>query len=299
MTKKVLAIYYSQSGQLAEIINQFTAPLNKQGVTVEKVGINLVRNYPFPWTTSGFFSVMPNSVLGVPTELAPFELKEQAYDLIILGYQAWFLSPSIPINSLLQQQKIVALLQGTPVITITGARNMWLTAFVKLRKLLQASGARLVGNIALVDRHLNPISFVTIFHWMLNGKKDRFLRIFPLPGVSDADIKHTAVLGAHVVPRLDNNNWDGLQEDLTRAGALTLNYNLMLIESVAGKIFTLWASFIAKRKNRAAWLIVFKYYLLIAFFIGAPIVITLDAIFLRLFTPGRIKAKKSYYLNLN
>jgi len=82
-------------------------------------------------------------------------------------------------------------------------------------------------------------------------------------------------------------------------GAVKLNYNLMIIESVAGKIFSLWANFIVKRKNKTAWLKVFKYYLLIAFFIGAPIVITVDAIFFKLFSPKRIKAKKQYYLNLD
>jgi len=278
MSKKVLAIYYTQSGQLGEIINQFTAPLVEAGVTVEKVSINLSNNYAFPWTTNRFFSVMPDCVLGVPAKLAPFELKETSYDLIILGYQAWFLSPSIPFNSLLQHPGLISVLKNTPVITITGVRNMWLNAFIKVKKLIHATGAKLVGNIALVDTHPNPISFVTIFHWMLHGKKDLYLNIFPSPGVSDADINHSRIFGD---------------------GAVKLNYNLMIIESVAGKMFAIWASFIVKRKNRAIWLKAFKYYLLIAFFIGAPILITLDAIFLKPFSPRRIKAKKQYYLSLD
>ena len=299
MTKKVLAIYYTQSGQLGEIIDHFTAPLTEARISVEKVSINLAKNYPFPWTAERFFSVMPDCVLDVPAELAPFELKETHYDLVILGYQAWFLSPSIPFNSLLRDSKLKTVLQNTPVITVTGARNMWHNAFVRVKKLIHATGAKLVGNIALVDTHPNPVSFVTIFHWMLHGKKDRYLNIFPPPGVSDTDIKHTRVFGGYVLQHLNSNDWDRLQEQMVKEGAVKLNYNLMIIETVAGKIFRFWANFIVKRKNRAAWLKVFKYYLLIAFFIGAPIIITLDAIFLRLFTPKRIKAKKQYYLNLN
>ena len=299
MTKKVLAIYYSQSGQLGEIIDELTGPLANAGASIEKVRVNPEQNYSFPWTTSRFFSVMPDSVLGVPAPLVPFTLKEKKYDLIILGYQAWFLSPSIPVNSLLNTPEMARALNGTPVITVTGARNMWLNAFVRVREKLKSAGAQLVGNIALVDRHLNPISFVTIFHWMLNGRKDRYLNIFPPPGVSDADIRHTRVLGAQVVDYLRQNEWQNLQRDLMQNDALTLNYNLMVIESVAGKIFKFWAKFIVKRKNRAAWLKVFKYYLLIAFFIGAPIVVTLDAITIKLFAPGRVRAKKNFYLNLN
>lgn len=299
MSKKVLAIYYTQSGQLGEIVDHFTAPLTEAGVSVEKVSINLSKNYTFPWTADRFFSVMPDCVLDVSSELAPFELKETSYDLIILGYQAWFLSPSIPITSLLHHPGLKALLKNTPVITITGARNMWLNAFVRVKKLIHAAGAKLVGNIALVDTHPNPVSFVTIFHWMLHGKKDRYLNIFPPPGVSDADIRHTGIFGERVLLHLNSNEWDGLQNELVIDGAVKLKYNLMIIESVAGKIFAFWAKIIVKRKNKTIWLKVFKYYLLIAFFIGAPIIITIDTIFIKPFTPGRIKAKKQYYLNLD
>ena len=40
-------------------------------------------------------------------------------------------------------------------------------------------GANLVGNIALVDKHPNPVSFVTIFYWMLTGKKEKYLKHIP------------------------------------------------------------------------------------------------------------------------
>ncbi len=37
MGKKVLAVFYSQSGQLEEIIDHFTRPLVSSGFTVEKL----------------------------------------------------------------------------------------------------------------------------------------------------------------------------------------------------------------------------------------------------------------------
>ena len=299
MNKRVLAIYYSQSGQLGEIIDHFTAPLITEGITVEKIRINLVNNYAFPWTTDTFFSVMPDSVLDRPAELVPFELKESKYDLIILGYQAWFLSLSIPINSLLRDQSMKTILNESPVITITGARNMWLNAFVRVKKLLRSANAKLVGNIALIDRHANPISFITIFHWMLHGKKDRYLNIFPPAGVSEADINHTSVFGTCILPYLKNNSWNELQAALDLEKAVEPNYNLMVIESLAGKIFIFWANFITHRKNKKLWLKVFKYYLLFAFFIGAPILIIIDAILFRFFAPRHIKAKMEFFLALN
>lgn len=299
MAKKVLAIYYSQSGQLGEIIDNLTSPLIDAGIAVEKVRVRLVDDYAFPWTADRFFSVMPDCQLDVPAEVAPYELKEEKYDLVILGYQAWFLSPSIPFNSLMQTPQLKAVLKDTPVVTVTGARNMWLNAFVRVKKLIKAAEANHVGNIALVDTHANPVSFITIFHWMLHGKKDSYLNIFPPPGVQEADIKHTTEFGKIIVPHLQNNTWEALQDELVQEGAVKLNYNLMVIEGTAGKIFAFWARLIARKKNKMPWIRAFKYYLLVAFFVGAPIVITIDGILFRFFAPKRIRAKKHYYLNLN
>ena len=299
MQKKVLAIYYSQTGQLGEILDSFTAPLIEAGVSVEKIRIRPATDYPFPWTGKGFFAVMPDCVLSVPTPLQPFEWKEAAYDLVILGYQAWFLSPSIPSNSLLGHPAFKAILKDTPVITLTGARNMWLNAFERVRGSLEAAGAKLVGSIALVDKHPNPISFVTIFHWMLHGKKDRYLNIFPAPGVAPSDISRTSEFGTIVLPHLAKNEYKGMQAELVTRNAVAWKYRFMLVESKARIIFAAWARFIVKKKNRTPWLVAFKYYLLIALFVGAPILMVLDAVFVKPFSSRRIKAKKQYYLDLN
>ncbi|MDP4131714.1 MAG: hypothetical protein Q8918_05625 [Bacteroidota bacterium] len=299
MGKKVLAVFYTQSGQLASIIDHFTRPLSDAGVSVEKVQVSPGTAYPFPWSGKSFFAVMPDSVNQVPGPLEPFSFKEASYDLIILGYQAWFLSPSIPANSLMNDPGFKAIAKNCPVITVTGARNMWISAMEKVKPVLKKSGAKLVGNIALVDRHANFVSFVTILYWMFTGKKDRYLNIFPVPGVSEEDIKNTGAFGEIVIPYLQNNNWQGLQEELVDAGAVRISYPLMFIESKARKIFKVWAGIISKRKKRTAWLVAFKYYLLIALFIAAPIILTVDAIFFKPFLSGRIKRQKQYYSGVN
>lgn len=299
MGKKVLAIYYSQSGQLDEIIDHFTAPLTGAGVSVEKVRIRTATDYPFPWSSQQFYSVMPDCVLGVPVALAPFTLASTSYDLIILGYQAWFLYPSIPVNSLLHDLAFRAVLKDTPVITITGARNMWLNAFTGVRQLLRAGGARLIGNIALVDRHPNHISYITIFHWLLGGKKDRYLGFFPYPGVSAADIAHTAVFGETVLRHLQTGNWETLQAELVQQKAMRIKYGLLLLETKALPTYTMWARFIVKRKKRNGWLVIFKYYLLFSLFVAAPVLLVLNGIFVRPFSAKRIKAKKQHYLALD
>lgn len=297
MSKKVLAVYFTQSGQQEYIIKNFTAPLQSAtDITVETLRIYPSKKFPFPWTTPVFFDAMPETVNSVPFELEPFELKEKQYDLIILGYQPWFLSPSIPINSLLQHPDFTTVLKNTPVVTISGCRNMWINAQEKIKVRLKDAGAKLVGNIALVDRHNNYVSLVTILYWMLTGKKDRKWGIFPKPGVSDEDITNSAIFGETVKEHLNTGEWGGLQNRLLEQKALEVKYHLMFIERKAGKIFKIWAGIINKKKgNRRFWVAAFKYYLLIALCVAAPIILTVDAIFFKPFLGGRIKKQKAYY----
>ena len=134
---------------------------------------------------------------------------------------------------------------------------------------------------------------------MFKGKKDRYLNLFPKPGVADEDIINTAVFGSTVLQHLNSDSWEGLQENLVQQKAVEVKYNLMFIESKAKRIFGIWAGFIAKRKKRTAWLVVFKYYLLIALFIAAPVILTVDAIFFKPFLSGRIRKQKQYFSGVN
>jgi hypothetical protein len=85
---------------------------------------------------------------------------------------------------------------------------------------------------------------------------------------------------------------------VARSKAVVVKYPLMFIEGKAKFIFAAWAKFIAKRKNKAPWISAFKYYLFVALFLGAPVLLILDAIFIRPFSTKRIKAKKQNYLQV-
>lgn len=120
-----------------------------------------------------------------------------------------------------------------------------------------------------------------------------------MPGVSEADIKKTADYGATVQRYLNGTGFEGLQDEFIRQKAIEVKYNLMFIESKASKIFAIWANIIAKKKKKTAWLVAFKYYLLIALFIAAPIILTVDFIFFKPFLSGRIKKQKQLYSGVN
>lgn len=299
MDKKVLVIYYTQSGQLKAIADRFLKPFYEANASVEVVAIEPEKPFPFPWTSREFFDAMPESVLTSPAPLKPFASKENRYDLIIFAYQPWYLSPSIPANSILQYPGFKTLMKDTPVVTLIGARNMWLNAQEKVKKLVSEAGGKIVGNVAQVDRHGNLASVVSILYWMLTGKKEKYLGVFPKPGVSDEDIQSSDRYGAIVLDFLKTGNWQGLPQALASSKAVEVKSNLMFIEGRAGRLFQIWANFIIKRKNRAFWLSVFKYYLIIALFLVAPIVLLINMIFFKPFLGKSIERKKRYYMGLN
>ena len=299
MAKKLLVVYYSQSGQLLEIVNQFVKPFQKAGVTVDCVRYAPLQDFAFPWTSERFFDAMPESVSGEPLELNPIVFSEDSYDLVVLAYQPWYLSPSIPTTSLLVYPEFLKRIKNVPVVTLIGSRNMWLNAQEKVRNKLKDAGALLKGNIVLFDRHSNLISAITILYWMLNGKKDRYLGVFPKPGVAEEDILKTAQYGEVVLNHLLSEDWATLQKDLVEHKAVEVDSDLMFIEQRAGRLFSIWSMIIKKRKNRAAWLIVFKYYLLIALFVIAPIVLLVNKLLFRPFVGKAIRRKKEHYLGLN
>ena len=296
--KNVLIVYYSQSGQLESIARNIAKPLlDSDQINVTFHEIQLEKTFPFPWNTEAFFDAFPESFLQIPTALKPIspEILNMKFDLILLNYQVWYLSPSIPINSFLKSPEAKTLLNNTPVITISGSRNMWIMAQEKIKKLLKQNNAHLKGNIALVDRAGNLISVVTIFDWMLSGIKRKYLGIFPLPGVSDKDVNESSIFGKVILSGLNDNNLENLQSKFVELDAVRVKPFLITVDRTGNKIFKMWSNFIVnKGESRKTWLKVFKMYLFVAIWIISPIVYIFYLIFYPLML-NKIKKEKSYY----
>ncbi|WP_299219050.1 dialkylrecorsinol condensing enzyme DarA [uncultured Aquimarina sp.] len=300
--KSVLVLYYSQSGQLGDILTNLVRPLQLEencSVTVHKICPE--EPYQFPWDKKDFLQVFPESYLQIPKPNKPIpdSIKNKKYDLIIFGYTVWYLSPSIPINSFLKGDDAKVLLKDTPVITINGSRNMWILAQEKVKRLLVDCKTELVGNIAFVDRHWNHISVITIVHWMMGGKKTKYLGVFPKPGVSDKDIKEAGKFGLIIKKYLFQENFEPLQEELVKDGAVRIKPFLIRSDKSGNHIFSKWSAQIYKiglksPKRRAKWLNFFEYYLQFAIWVFVPIVFI---IFLLTYLPFYVRIKKDikYY----
>ena len=120
--KKILAIHYSQTGQLTDIMNSFTSPFTDADIDFVKYEPETA--FPFPWTTATFFNAMPETVMEHGMPLKSISFKHEQYDLIILGYQPWYLSLSIPTMGLFQYEDFLKRVKNTPVVSVIGSRNM-------------------------------------------------------------------------------------------------------------------------------------------------------------------------------
>ena len=276
--KKALLLYYTQSGQLKMILDAVCDPLSDEFDFVY-AELKPVPAYPFPWPGMDFFQAFPESVMGIPCTLEPLAIDpDENFDLVVLAYQAWYLSPSIPITSFLKSEASVVL-KGKPVITIIGCRNMWIMAQEEVKKHILRAGGLLVGNIVLTDRHHNLVSVITIMRWLMKGRKQGkgfWGRIFPEAGVSEKDITEAGRFAAPIRKAFHEDSPDTLQEALLGEGAVRISPVLLTIEKRGLMMFRIWAKFVLrkgpagdpKRNCRLKW---FRAYLLtVIYLVSAP-----------------------------
>lgn len=273
MKPSILVIYFSQTGQLRTIIESVFNNV-KNDIDLDFLEIKPIKKFPFPWTASEFFDCMPESVLQVAEEIEPLEFPEKNYDLVVLGYQPWFLSPSIPFTSFLQS-KFANFISGKNVLTIIGARNMWLNAQEKTKSDLIRLNANLVGNLVFVDRNPNLTSVLTIIRWTFKGQKEATKRM-PEAGVQQIDIEAAKRFGPVILNALISEKIASLHHDLLELNGVSLDPALVILEKRGITNFRKFAPFIrekgergnAERKGRVK---LFSRLLFVGVFILSPI----------------------------
>ena len=294
---RVLVVYYSQTGQLTDIVNSALTPLlNDPNIQLDFEELKPSTPYPFPWTSQQFFDAFPESFQEIPCEMEPTAIPDDAnYDLIIVAYQTWYLSISIPVSSFLQSEKARHIFKDTPIVTIVGCRNMWLSGQEKMKRRLHSLSAKLVGNIVFYDKAYNLVSVYTILRWMLYGKKGN-------SGVSQKDIDEAPKFGEIIRKSLSSGNLESMHPELLQSGAIKVVDNLTSLEKTANKLFSFWAKFVRNKggpgdPNRNTRLKLFAFYLLNGIVLLSPLT-TLIFYISSIFRLGKIKADINYLENV-
>lgn len=117
--------------------------------------------------------------------------------------------------------------------------------------------------------------------------------------MAETDILNTKNFGQIVKQHTVSNNFDTLQQELVDSKAIEVKTNLMFVEGRAKKLFAIWGNLVKKSKNRKRTLVFFKYYLIIALFIVAPIVLFVYRLLFAPFLTSLIHKQKRYFLGLS
>jgi hypothetical protein len=300
--KRILVVHYSQTGQLNAIVKSIVGPFtNNPEINVVFEEIRPQQPYAFPWGFTDFFNTFPETVNLDVIPIEPLSLARADYasfDLVILAYQVWFLSPSLPITAFLKSDAAREILKDKPVITVIGCRNMWLQAQEQVKVLLANVGARLIDNVVLIDAAGTALSFISTPLWMLTGKKGP-VGFLPKAGVSEHNIAAASRFGDAIGKELLKTEPDLNHSLLQGLEAVKVNENLIMSEVMARRGFVIWGKLLRRiggKENPVRRVLIYFYvvYLVTLILTFVP----LSAIIKKILSPllqKRIKEQKAFF----
>ncbi len=296
--KKVLVLYYSQTGQLKSVVDSFVSKLGDDDIKVDLRAIEPKVEYPFPWPFYQFFDEFPESVFMDGCEINPLKDLEDDYDLIILGYTVWYMAPSIPVTAFMKSDQAKEIFKDKPVVTLVACRDMWVLAQEKIKDMLESVDARLIDHVALTDQGGEVKSLVTLPRFLLTGKRNAF-GMFPPAGIKQEDIDGASRFGKRLNEALKLDKEKGEEAMLKNLGAVSVNGKLIATEKIANRSFKIWSKLIkfAGKKysfGRKVVITIYVIFLLLLIFTVIPINILARKL-LSVFQKDKIKAMEEYY----
>ncbi len=296
--KNVLVINYSQTGQLADITVQVVAPLRAAGHQVHLETLVPETPFPWPWPIVDFVDAFPECVQLDPPPIKPMAIPANVdFDLVILTYQVWYLSPALPMTAFLQSTEGKRLIAGKPVVTLVACRNMWLSAQATMKRLIAEAGGQLRDHLAFTDQGHALATFITTPRWVLTGKRNSWLGL-PPAGVAPEEIRAASRFGRALADALDHDAERSGQPMLTGLRACTVNPRLALSERAAHRAFKVWSRLIRAFGKRGQWrrrpmLLLFALYLITLVLTVVPFSLLLQWLLSPLLAPrlARLRAE--------
>lgn len=243
-TPHIVSISFSQSGQTRQVEETVLEPLRESGVTVSQIPLVEQRPYPFPWPVPTLLNAIPETILLQPPPNEPVAPPAEEADIVLLFWQAWYLSPSSPVTAFLQSPQAKAILDGKPVVSVVVCRDMWYSAFETLTGLVEAAGGRLVDH-ATVTSSAHWTSVLSTPYWLVTGKK-QILPFIPPAGLTDEDIRACRRFGEAIKKALNDPARFKLARLFEGLNPAPVNTILAPVERVTHRILRIWAKPIIK-----------------------------------------------------
>jgi hypothetical protein len=149
---KVLVVYFSNSGCTKHVLDTLLSPLVTAGHDVRWHALSPVPPYPFPWTHPQFYETFPEALAGDLPCLAAMGFGDpRDVDLVVLGWQVWFLRPSPPVQAFLRS-RYAEVIRGKRIISVVCCRQMWRTAHRQLLQAVTERGGRITDNVVVTHQ---------------------------------------------------------------------------------------------------------------------------------------------------
>lgn len=168
----VLVLRWSLTGEQAQASDTFVAPFRDAGHHVVVEDLRPLAPFPFPWTVARFFGLFPETVLERPEPIAPLTSPKTGWDLVILGAQVWFMSPSMPVAALLHGPDR-DVFEGARVLTLVTARNMWVAGWRKIVARVEDAGGRVTDRVVATHGGVVLKGYFATLFFQLSGKRDQ------------------------------------------------------------------------------------------------------------------------------
>jgi hypothetical protein len=264
--ENLLTIYYSQTGQLKEILVNFLKPWTlSYHVDYTEIKSN---DFSFPMNYRQFFDVFPESVLHCPCEIH-YEMADKNYDCVLLGFQSWFLHTSIPFQSFMQTDEFKCIVKNKPVILLMDARNSWRNTLNEVITETEKNGGIVKGIYVFRDTSKNHTGFISLCYWLFTGRKKPPIRFLPAGGVAQDIIDSADIHGAEALKATKGTN-----TAYTIIPHVNEEFTSIKYERFAVDKYTKWAEFISRNnfKYRTFKMFLFRTWILFTFIVLSPVI---------------------------
>lgn len=290
--RSILLVHFSQSGQTRAVADALTAPLRDAGHAIDELELAALEPAPWPWPFWQFLDSFPETVAQSPVTLQPWSCAT-SYDLVILAYPVWFLSPAPAIASWLRSPQARQLLAKTPVVTVTTCRNMWVEAHRDVLELLRAADATPTDHLALTDPGPALATFITTPRWVLTGRREAFWGL-PRAGLTEEQIQGVSRYGLRIRQALEDTQWQAGRSMLEGTDALRVDPALAGSERIGKRSFRIWGRLLRAcgapgTPLRRVVLVAYMAFLLLMIMTVVPVSLLLRRLLARL-APQRVQA---------
>ena len=167
-SKRVLVLYYSLTGQMERVLNAMTPQLEASGHQVLRRKIVPVDEWTLPFDPVRFYVDWAKTWAGktLTQRLRPMDLEGIDPDCILLGFQPWYLAPSIPVNSFLHGPE-ARIFRDRPVIALVTCRNRWERSLRIARDRIAVAGGRLIDALIVQDQVPEPANMATTYYRLM------------------------------------------------------------------------------------------------------------------------------------